>query len=129
MAACFHMKNNLRSPGIDQFIEDSSNHEYPLNSGDIVVITSANGAYNAVTVGSNFYKGVTAAQASVNYVVPGEADTVEITLTSTAPAVTVNQNTNSTFGTLGLAHTASTAMQPTQPTSSPTTANMKSDSG
>lgn len=82
--------------GIDQFIEDDSNHEYQLNPGDIVVITSANSAYNAVTVDSVFYNGVKSEQASVNYVVPGKADTVEITLTSTAPAVTLKDMTNGT---------------------------------
>lgn len=101
--------------GMDQFIDTETGTEYQLNPGDIIVISSGNSAYNAVTVHSNVY-GLAENQASLNYVVPDKigaddkADTVEITLTSTAPAVTVNQNTDSKYGTLGLAHTASTAM-------------------
>ena len=95
--------------GFDQFITTTSGTSYDLEPGTVITISSANPSYNAVTVVSPKY-GKAENKTSQNYVVPDAAETVTITLTSNSPAVTVNQNTDSKYGTLGLAHTDSTAM-------------------
>lgn len=95
--------------GFDQFITTTGGTSYDLEPGTVITISSGNPSYNAVTVVSTKY-GKAENVASQNYVVPDTADTVTITLTSNNPAVTVNQNTDSKYGTLGLAHTDSTAM-------------------
>ncbi len=95
--------------GFDQFITTTAGTSYDLEPGTVITISSANPSYNAVTVVSPKY-GKAENKTSQNYVVPDAAETVTITLTSNNPAVTVNQNTDSKYGTLGLAHTDSTAM-------------------
>ena len=89
--------------GIDQFIKDTTGATYPLEPGSVITISSANAAYNAVVVDSPKY-GTTGKETSVNYVVPDTSESVTITLSSTAPAVTSNLNSNSSYGVLGLSH-------------------------
>ena len=95
---------------VDQFVTDKTTGKtYDLEPGTLITISSGNPAYNAVTVESPKY-GIAENKTSQNYVVPDADETVTITLTSTNPAVTVNLHTDSKYGTLGLAHTDSTAM-------------------
>ena len=81
--------------GVDQFVSDTSGKSYDLDPGTVITISSGNSAYNTVTVVSPKY-GKAENKTSQNYVVPDAAETVTITLTSTAPAVTVKEMTNGT---------------------------------
>ena len=78
---------------VDQFVTTTTGKAYDLEPGTVITISSANPAFNAVTVNSNKY-GKVENVASQNYVVPDVIDTVEITLTSTNPAVTVKPVSN-----------------------------------
>ena len=103
--------------GVDQFVTDETGKTYQLDPGTVITISSGNSAYNTVTVNSPKY-GKAENKTSQNYVVPDATDTVTITLTSTAPAVTVKEMTN---GTVNLRKTNSV----TDPTD--TASNFKAD--
>ena len=94
---------------VDQFVTTTTGNTYDLEPGTVITISSANPAYNAVTVSSPKY-GEVKDQASVNYVVPDKSEEVTITLASTNPAVTIELSTDSKHGTIALAHTDSKAI-------------------